>query len=315
MKKIIIGLFIFVVAVLLILFSIHWYFTKDIRVISEADRQNSSWSFAKIQSGITHYEIVGNDTSVLIVLLAGCGNGGFIFDSNIVNLKNAGFRVLRYDYYGRGLSDHPEDVIYTHKYYNTQLLELLNYLNIKKPFHLVGVSMGGSVAIDFADRYHHLVKSLTLIGPAALGNKPSALLKIPLLNTFMMNVYWASKTEDQQLSEFKNPATFEKAYRQKIKDEASIRNFTYAVQSSWSNILNKRMTSELENIAKRKTPVLLLWGDSDPVVPLTLSRFYLKADPTIKFQIIKNAGHIANYENHEMTDSLIRNFTRTVNTH
>ncbi len=315
MKKIITGLFIFAVAVLLILFSIHWYFTKDIRVISEADRQNSSWSFAKTPPGITHYEIVGNDTSELIVLLAGCGNAGFIFDSNIVNLKNAGFRVLRYDYYGRGLSDHPEDVVYSHEYYNTQLLELLNYLNIKKPFHLVGVSMGGSVAIDFADRYHHLVKSLTLIGPAALGNKPSAILKIPLLNTFLMNVYWSSRTEDQQLSEFKNPAAFEKVYRQKIKNETSIRNFTYAVQSSWSNIINKRMIPEMEKIAKRKTPVLLLWGDSDPVIPSKISRFYLKANPSIKYHIIENAGHIANYENYEMTDSLIRIFTRSVITY
>jgi pimeloyl-ACP methyl ester carboxylesterase len=46
-----------------------------------------------------------------------------------VALANAGYRVLRYDQYGRGLSDRP-NIEYTADVYDRQLGELLDALHI-----------------------------------------------------------------------------------------------------------------------------------------------------------------------------------------
>ncbi len=293
----------------------YWYKTKDLRNITEKDRKEAPWSFAKLPSGITHYELVGADTASLVVLLGGCGTGAFIFDSNMQALTKEGFKVLRYEYYGRGLSDHPRDVDFNHDYYNTQLNELLDHLKLNDPFHLMGVSMGGNIAIDYTSKFENKVKSLILVGPAALGNKPNFLLKIPIVSSFLMDIYWAPRTEAQQISEYYNPEKFIKKYEQEMKKEIAIKNFTYAIKSSWLHLLNVKMIPQMRKIAVNKTPVLMLWGDSDPVIPIKLSRFYLEANPQILFVPIKNSGHIANYENHKMCNSLLGNFMRNSNTY
>lgn len=57
-------------------------------------------------------------------------------------LVDEGFHVITYDNYGNGWSDAP-DAIYNHALYVSQLAELLLALNISRPIHLVGQSLGG----------------------------------------------------------------------------------------------------------------------------------------------------------------------------
>ena len=74
------------------------------------------------------------------------------------------FKVIRYDIRGFGRSDKPSEP-FSHF---EDLKELLNYLGIDKA-HLVGVSMGGSIAIDFTLQYPDLVEYLVLSGSSLNG--------------------------------------------------------------------------------------------------------------------------------------------------
>jgi len=65
-------------------------------------------------------------------------------------------RVLRYDLYGRGFSDRP-DTVYNQTCFDKQLCELLTALGNDKPINLIGLSMGGAIAIGFADKHPELV--------------------------------------------------------------------------------------------------------------------------------------------------------------
>src|SRR5438132_31588 len=132
------------------------------RDIDQAVRASASGQFVRLSNGFTHFEIAGPPEGRVVVLAAGISVPYYIWDPTFAALSHAGFRVLRYDYYGRGYSDRP-DVPYTQDLYVGQLSELLTAVGMRSQIDLTGLSMGGSVVTTFADRYPGLVRSLIYI--------------------------------------------------------------------------------------------------------------------------------------------------------
>jgi pimeloyl-ACP methyl ester carboxylesterase len=106
-------------------------------------------------------------------------------------LKNAGFRILRYDQYGRGFSDRP-DTVYSRDLFARQLKELLDSLDISDPVDLIGPSFGGAIAATFAAKYPERVKSIIFISPALNvinSNSPLAgpikIMRKPVIGKFL----------------------------------------------------------------------------------------------------------------------------------
>src|SRR5205085_9661224 len=111
----------------------------------------------------------------------------YIWDSAAAALAGAGYRVLRYDEFGRGWSDRPR-VEYTAELYDRQLNELLDSLGIRDRVDLGGVSMGGWVAATFAGRHANRVRSLMLVDPVAGHSSPSfssRLLSLPFVGNYI----------------------------------------------------------------------------------------------------------------------------------
>ena len=141
----------------------------------------------------------------MVVLAAGFSVPYYIWDPTFAALTGAGYRVLRYDYYGRGFSDRP-DVPFTQDFYIRQLAELLDALHITDPIDLAGLSFGGSVITSFADRYPARVRSLIYFDPSF--RSPGAMPPMassPFLWNFYTAIFderwWAS----QQPSDFPAP--------------------------------------------------------------------------------------------------------------
>src|SRR5205823_8089824 len=132
--------------------------------LDDAARRGAPGSFVRLADGVTHYELTGPNTARTVVLLSGMSVPYYLWDPTHDALAAAGYRVLRYDYYGRGLSDRP-DVEYDLNTYDRQLNELLDTLRIRGPIDLAGVSMGGVVAADFATKHPEHVRSLILVDP------------------------------------------------------------------------------------------------------------------------------------------------------
>ena len=122
-------------------------------------------SLSGLSDGFTHYEIGGPPAGPVVVLAAGATVPYYIWDPTFAALVQAGFRVLRYDYYGRGYSDRP-DMPFTQELYVRQFTELLESLHITQPFDLVGLSFGGSVITSVAARHPARVRSLVYVDPA-----------------------------------------------------------------------------------------------------------------------------------------------------
>ncbi len=80
----------------------------------------------------------------------------------------AGYRVIRPDMRGFGQSSWPEGTAYPHR---ADLLALLDHCGVDQA-HLVGLSMGGAISLDFAVGHPERVRSLTLIDSDVPGFPP-----------------------------------------------------------------------------------------------------------------------------------------------
>ncbi|KAK7432705.1 hypothetical protein QQZ08_000564 [Neonectria magnoliae] len=87
-------------------------------------------------------------------------------------LVERGCRVMLFDLFGRGFSDGVADLPHDDRLYVSQML--LGLASSPLPWtgtnglRLVGYSLGGGIAIHFANAFPHLVKDLVLLAPAGL---------------------------------------------------------------------------------------------------------------------------------------------------
>ena len=73
--------------------------------LNEQTRLSLPGQFIQLPNGITHFEIQGSLCAPVIVLVHGFSTPYYIWDPTFEALIAAGFRVLRFDLFGRGFSD------------------------------------------------------------------------------------------------------------------------------------------------------------------------------------------------------------------
>ena len=224
-------------------------------------------------------------------------------------MLNAGYRVLRYDHYGRGFSDRP-DVVYDRDLYNQQLHELLQKLNIKSAVTLIGLSMGGAVAMSFTDRYPARVARLGLIAPAGFPIKESFTLKLarlPILGDYLMAVIgdWVvlQGVKDAFVDAEKLPV-----FEEKFKVPLQYAGFQRAILSTLRKMDMNNMAQTYYRVGQQQKPTLLLWGRNDDVLPFANSEKVKEAIPHVMFYAIDGAGHNLNYENPEIANPKLLQF-------
>src|SRR3954467_14480252 len=91
--------------------------------LDDTSRRAAPGKFVRLSDGLTHYQIDGPDSGRVVVLAHGFSVPYYIWDSTAAYLSASGYRVIRYDSYGRGWSDRP-DVAYNDKLFERQVGEL-----------------------------------------------------------------------------------------------------------------------------------------------------------------------------------------------
>ena len=105
------------------------------------------------------YEVAGSGDAVL--LIAGLSMPGAMWAPQVKALSPH-FRVVTFDSRGVGETDLPPEPVYTMAQLADDAAALLRELKIART-HVVGVSMGGTVAQELALRHPQLVRSLVLV--------------------------------------------------------------------------------------------------------------------------------------------------------
>jgi 3-oxoadipate enol-lactonase len=119
-------------------------------------------AYAEVNGTRLYYEVAGSGAS--IVLIHGLGTDSSFWDLQF-ELFAKSYQVIRYDTRGHGRSALPTDEPYSH---TEDLKALLDHLGIAQAT-LVGQSMGGGIAIDFALAFPERTTRLVLAEPGLDG--------------------------------------------------------------------------------------------------------------------------------------------------
>jgi pimeloyl-ACP methyl ester carboxylesterase len=283
--------------------------TMDDAARQSAEARAYGGSYVRLGLGVTHYELAGPNDAPTVVLVHGFSVPYYIWDPTFEALTAAGFRVLRYDLYGRGWSDRP-DLGYNPDLFDQQLVQLLGALNISIPVDIVGVSMGGPIVINFAVRHPERVRKIVLFDPAyGKGFTPPWPLRTPLLGDFVMDVQIAPTMAASQRDDFVHPDRYPD-YFAKYSTQMHYQGFRNAILSTIRDFLSRDNTAAFAQAGKSGKPVLLIWGRADQDVPFTLSDKVRKAIPHAEFHAIDDAAHVPFYEHPEIVNPLLIEFLK-----
>lgn len=287
-------------------------FRTETKELNDATRRLTGGSFVQLPDGVTHYELGNITRDQTVVLIHGFSVPYFIFDPTYHFLTQHGFRVLRYDLFGRGFSDRP-DVRYNIDLFVKQLTDLLEALRLVHPVHLVGLSMGGAVAAAFTARCPERVKSLTLIDPAGARAIPETpmlkIVKLPFLAEAVLRIMGSEAFVDMNARDFFDPKLVEH-FKSLYRVQMQYKGFLRAMLSSTRNGMLDSFLDVYKQVGKLSKPVLLFWGRNDKTLPFEFSRDLCAVIPNVQFHVIENCGHIPHYEKPEETNPLLLTFLR-----
>jgi pimeloyl-ACP methyl ester carboxylesterase len=273
-----------------LLLILYLYLDDEKISLNEQSRSKLGGNFIKLPRGVVHYEIAGPQNGSVVVLIHGFSVPQYVWDPTFDMLTSSGFRVLRYDLYGRGYSDRPESE-YSLELYVEQLSQLLSALNIKDPIHIIGLSYGGPDPIS-----------------SPVSGKKIFPMNIPLVGEYIMGVYMAPfMLPKTQLKDFFHPERFpewEHAYR----DQMQYKGFKQAILSSIRNLVDIDPTTEYQAVGALDAPVLLIWGKEDQTISASEIEKVRNSIPDIEFHAIDGAGHLPHYEQPDTVNKILYGF-------
>ncbi len=262
--------------------------TLELNDAARASMPNES--FVKLSDGHTHYEWAGPENGQPVVLVCGALTPMFIWDYEFKALADAGFHVLRYDHFGRGLSDRPD---YRADLYDRQLLELLNSQNIKTPVDMVGRSMGGALTIRFADRYPERVRRFALLAPAGFPAPVPLNIRIacwPFVGEWAMKAVGDRAIVSKTAQGVENPARIPE-YIQKFPEQMKYKGFKRSVLAMIRDGSFFNLKTVYERVGKSGKQGILFMGTKDRNIPFEHHLLIQAAIPSIEFHAIEGKGH------------------------
>lgn len=249
-----------------------------------------------------YYEIHGKGYP--LVLIEGLGYSTWMWYKQIEELSKF-FKLIVFDNRGVGKTDKP-DIEYSIEMFADDLADLLSKLDIKKA-HILGVSMGGFIAQEFAIKYPCLVDKLILCSTSFGG-----LNSIPIPQD-TLNIMLKGGGKYNSLDEIKEAigvALDKKTLQEDVLEKILNEKMTdpqpkYAYQRQLMAGASFDGENRLEKI---KSETLILAGRGDRVVPSENASLLKEKISCSEVKIIENAGHVFFMEQPEITNRFITDF-------
>jgi 2-hydroxy-6-oxonona-2,4-dienedioate hydrolase len=257
-----------------------------------------------------HYNEAGEGHPVILLHGSGPGATGWSnFHLNIGPLSEH-FRVLAIDAPGWGRSD---SVAAAERDHARAVVELMDSLGIEKAA-LVGNSMGGATALDFATRYPERLSHLLTMGTGSFalplmygpGDGPSEGLKVlfqayrtptpELMKSLVEIMTFSSDYATDELAQLRSDAAFARPDH--------LENFVHGLDTGAMG----RMGGSFTDIANITAPTLLIHGRDDRVVSYEHSLRLLPLIKNSRLVLLNQCGHWAQIEHADEFNRLVTDF-------
>ena len=235
-----------------------------------------------------------------VILLHGAGAGAVTWYPTIGALSDK-FHVIAPDIVGYGESDKP-NAAYDRPYFANWLKDFFSAMNISKA-HIVGLSQGGAIALQFAIENPKMVEKLVLVDSGGLG----ALLTFkPFLAMLWMNTI-PSVMSNRFASRYllNNPKHRDPNHIyysvEVLKKPGGKNAFTQGQGAAVSAIPD-------ESLRQIQNHTLIIWGEDDNFFSIEHGEAASKVIPNAKIQRIKKAGHLPLMDQPEVFNKVLIEF-------
>ena len=247
----------------------------------------------------------GNPDGQTLIFVNSLGSDYRIWDDILPHFSD--YDILRYDLRGHGLSDCPP-APYTIRGHGDDLVELMRALQISEETKivLIGISVGGMIAMEIAFSFYDKVKALILLDTfPKLGIPEMWNERIDALREHGMT-YLA----DAILSRWFAPS-FEKNFP--VKYRGYFNMITRMPVEGYTGTCEAIRDADLTDATRTIVcPTLVLCGTDDQSTPPSLVSGLTKIIPNSRYIEIKNAGHLPCVENPQATAKAIKRFLEEV---
>ena len=296
----------FLIALFVVAIGIYLILDPEVNELNEATRTKLGGSYIKLSEGVTHYQLEGPPGAKVVVLVHGATVPMWNWDQQVQALTAAGFRVLRYEAFGRGYSDRPE-VTYDQDLYRRQLRELADRLDLSEPFDLIGLSLGGGTAVNFTARHPERVDKLVLISPLIDNFKVPSFFGIPVLGEFLARLAGIRVITNRFVSLVENHPESEK-YTRLFVEQTTYKGFQQSILSMLRNNAVGDYRPAYQIVGRQRRHVLLIWGTGDTEVTPQMIADIKAFIPGLTFKPVEGAGHGIVFQKPETVNRLIISF-------
>jgi pimeloyl-ACP methyl ester carboxylesterase len=218
------------------------------------------------------------------------------------------YRVLRYDMRGYGKSS-PVEGEFSHM---NDLVAMLDHLGFQQPTVLVGCSMGGGLALDFALEHPARVKALVMVGSGPSGLK----LEVPDHPAAAAAAEAYSAGDLDLIAELEAQIWFDGMGRTAQQVDQSMRQLALEMNrlalAHEAKQLGKRLPDTEIPAAGRlnelKIPVLVIVGEHDLPYLQAAADYMVENIPSALKVVLPDAAHLPNMDHPDQFQSVVRSF-------
>ena len=248
------------------------------------------------------YERAGRGEAVVLVH-GYVGDGRSCWHRQIEELSDE-FTVVAWDAPGAGGSSDPPEHFGVHAYTDC-LAELIQRLGLGRT-HVVGLSFGGTLAIDLADRHPGTATSLVLASAYAgwAGSLPAEVAEERLQQALRLSGLTTDQLVDTLL-----PTMFSETVPQEDVEAfgAAMRGFHPRGFRAMARAAAEDLRSALPHI---DVPTLLVYGDRDERAPLSVAHDLHESIAGSELVVLPDAGHVCNIDAAHRFNDAVRGFLR-----
>lgn len=265
-----------------------------------------------------HYCHAGDGGPVVVLLHGGGIDSARLSWELLIPELAQTHRVIAPDFPGYGESDKPADLPYTLEYLAAFAIEFLDALSIER-CSLVGISMGGAVAMSVALDQPERVEKLVLVDSYGLQRRVP-LGKLGYLSVHvpgMQRFTWAMMRSRAAIKYslgvlLKKPGALTEelvdlAYAEAMRPGAGIAFSAFQrSEVTW----NGTRSVLLDRLSEIQAPTLLVHGTKDTAVPAESSRDAQRAIAGARLAWIEGAGHWPQRDDPKAFNRVVTDFLR-----
>lgn len=257
-----------------------------------------------------------------VVMMHGLSGHAESFIRNVKAVGAAGFRAMSMDAIGHGFSAKPTDVTYHSPLFVEHLKRLLDTIGATRA-HLVGQSLGGWTALNFAQMYPQRVASIVSVtGAGFLLNDDASRKESEEIHARVQAV---TKKASEQPTREKVRERLEWLMHDKsiVTDELVETRYTAfmlpdsraamgKLVSEQAGPGNRRHLLTEEQLVQVHIPTKIIWSDHNPTTPWTVAKRVSQIMPNASFDLVERAGHWPQFEQADAVNRILVDFLKGV---